>query len=188
MELPRNTLSNIRRVHAEKVTVLPAEPKVPTVYKTHWIRGDGNCMFSAIAKAMGGDVGHDQVRTAGITWIRDHPADFIVLLDHDIPEEVYWAELGQPATITDPSRPIMQALEKGYLNVMKNLGIYGDDTILKAVCEAYSLHLIILQRHDDTRASWMEVKCERSEPDTVIWLHLYDLHYENLLVESQMRP
>lgn len=186
--LPRNTLSKIRRMHVTKVTNMPDTPVVPAVYKTHWIRGDGNCMFSAIAKAMGGDIGHDQVRTAGINWIRDHPADFIVRIAHDIPEDIYWAELKSQATIADPSRPIMQALEKGYLNVMKNLSVYGDDPILNAVCEAYSLHIVILQELDDKRATWMQVQCSGTEPQSVIWLHLRDLHYENLLVEGQLRP
>ncbi|EKD04974.1 hypothetical protein A1Q2_00725 [Trichosporon asahii var. asahii CBS 8904] len=188
LDLPRNTLSNIRQKHVTRVKNVPASPVAPAVFKTHWTRGDGNCMFSAIAKAMGGHLSHDQVRTAGITWIRDHPADFITRIEHNIPQDVYWAELKQSATITDPSRPIMQALEKGYLNVMKNSGVYGDDLILKAVCEAYSLHLVILQELDDKRATWMEVRCDGSEPEAVIWLHLRDLHYENLLVQSQLRP
>ena len=188
LDLPRNTLSNIRQKHVTRVKNVPASPVAPAVFKTHWTRGDGNCMFSAIAKAMGGHLSHDQVRTAGVTWIRSHPADFITRIEHDIPQDVYWAELKQSAPITDPSRPIMQALEKGYLNVMKNSGVYGDDPILKAVCEAYSLHLVILQELDDKRATWMQVRCDGSEPEAVIWLHLRDLHYENLLVQSQLRP
>ena len=144
-------------------------------------------MFSAIAKAMGGDIGHAQVRQAGIIWIREHPGDFITQLTHDIPEDVYWQELGQPATITDPTRPIMQALETGYLQVMQQPGVYGDDTILKAVCEVYSLHLVILDQIAEDTAVWAQVKCEHSEPETVAWLHLYDLHYENLLIDSQLR-
>ncbi|EKD03186.1 hypothetical protein A1Q2_02512 [Trichosporon asahii var. asahii CBS 8904] len=157
---PVNTL-NLSVNLLSLVNSVPSQPSVPVLYKTNWIRPDGSCMFSAIAKAMGALTGPNVIRTAGIVWMREHSEQYQLLMEDDMSLDTY-------------------------LDRMSDLSTFGDHAILHALCQLYQLSVVIL-KVDNGESSWLQVSLEDGDPEFVIWLHLTGEHYENLLTERQVK-
>ncbi|ORY22910.1 hypothetical protein BCR39DRAFT_473602 [Naematelia encephala] len=123
-------------------------------------------MFAAFAKGFGdGQRGHDQVRAMAIMWMREHPQDFIPFV---------------PDSYKGQSQDF-----NCYLLRMSQLGEWGDNLTLQAMCKAYRTHVHVLKRGQKGDLVWMEIG-DRVKPQSVFWLYLDKYHYENLLDRSQI--
>ncbi|ORY30166.1 OTU-like cysteine protease-domain-containing protein [Naematelia encephala] len=147
---PINTLKDV------PVHLVHQLQSCPPTYHTNWIKGDGNCLFAAFAKALGRGT-HSEMRSTAVHWIGDNQVDFIDFVPggHD------------------------QALKK-YLEKMSQQGVWGDYLTLGALCEAYKVHVHVLKRGHKGDFTWMEVG-DKDKCKTEFWLYLNNHHYENLL-------
>lgn len=140
----------------------------PVSYKTRWTKGDGNCMFRAFARALGG-LSHQEVRAGGVRWMRTHPEDFV-------------------HSMVDRGGGQEHALEE-YLEKMSRDREWGDHHILQAMCVCYRAHVFVLKEGGQEGGQmWTEVG-DRDISECTFWLYLKDSHYENLVdIRQIQRP
>lgn len=135
---------------------------VPPLLHTQWIPGDGNCMFSAFANAIGTPgISHKTVRRAAIGWARQNK-DFV------------------EAFLTEEQGGIFQ-----YLRSMAEQGTWGDHIMLRVLCSAYDVKVVVIKRMEDGRLEWNYVG-EREEGDRYMPLWLAGEHYENMVTVAEM--
>jgi hypothetical protein len=166
LDTPKNTLSNIPRT---QVTQIQADHFIG--FHTNWTPPDGNCMFHAIARAMGmGPSGHVQLRKDSIKWIRDHKDKYMPFVLQDVHVHGH-----------------NQAFNN-YLSVMAQQGEWGDHPVLQALCDCKSLRMSILQKWTNGTFTWTHLGKPSNNVDRqkVFWLYLTDHHYENLLSIRQL--
>ncbi|RXK34714.1 hypothetical protein M231_08030 [Tremella mesenterica] len=133
------------------------DTNVPQLYHTRWTKSDGNCQFSAFARALQRDhVNQKQIRATVVQWIRDHSEDFIGYV---------------PGGTSEFNK---------YLGDISKNGTWGDNLTLQAACAAFKVCVLVLKEEDDGRTLWVEVG-SRGESEAVFWLYLYNSHYENLV-------
>jgi hypothetical protein len=133
----------------------------PVLYRTNHVAGDGNCMFTALANALGqAGVTHKAIRRNAILWARDN-LNFInnFLGDDD-----------------------MDAID--YLHNMAKLGVWGDNIMLEAACRAYGVHVWVLKATPSGALVWMQAGDDEQEGES-FGLYLSGRqgaeHYENLV-------
>ncbi|EIW65415.1 hypothetical protein TREMEDRAFT_66609 [Tremella mesenterica DSM 1558] len=109
---PYKTLSNLSP--HEVCPLSPVHPSVPTIYHTRWTAKDGNCMFTAFAKALNlSYITPWLVRTAAVTYIEQHSTEYV------------------------PFLPGGEAGVDKYLGDMSMLGTWGDNLTLQAMCSYF---------------------------------------------------
>lgn len=151
---PFNTLQGV------SVDTLQSLPSLPLSYRTKWTKPDGNCQFIAFAKALRGQVTHQDTRETAVQWISDHPWDFMEAI----------ASTGHADFVS-------------YCDRMSALGQWGDDITLSAMAKAYQVSAYVLKMTPQGMV-WLDKSV--SKPKACIWLHLQDAHYENLLAMRQV--
>ena len=131
----------------------------PVFYRTNWIKGDGNCMFAAIVKALGiPRLTHLGARRAAVAYARKFQDDFFPFLES-------------------------QSESMGaYLRRMGKAGTWGDDLMLKALSGAYNVKIRVYKRHNDGSHQWYEI----GEGEDSIGLYLASEHYENLVTADEL--
>lgn len=153
---PTNTLEGVSVHH---VTIVPT---VPPTFRTWWTQGDGNCQFSAFARAMGmGQSQASEVRSTTVQWMRDHPGDFVPF-------------------VSTMSTPFPE-----YLQAMSTQGEWGDNLTLTAMCQAYKAYVVVLKMMDNGDMMWTAWG-DSETAEVVHWLYLSGNHYENLLFRDQI--
>lgn len=153
---------------------LKSLPTAPTVYHALWTPKDGNCMFHAVAKGMGGHLSHKQVRLSTVNFMRQHPQDYVDFFHTpvDTPEDQQ-----QSAQLKSLSK---------YLSKMSRDSVYGDNIILQGMCHLYKLGLVVL-KHTESGAWFWTAVGNMTSARKCFWLYLEGEHYENLLVATQVK-
>ncbi|EJT47492.1 hypothetical protein A1Q1_03747 [Trichosporon asahii var. asahii CBS 2479] len=164
---PYNTLDN---VDVHQLTVLPT---VPSVYHSKWTPKDGNCMFHAVARGMGGHLTHTQVRLSTVNFMRRQPQDYVDFFPSSVDNSEH----------THSSQ--LQALSK-YLAVMARDSEYGENIILQGMCNLYKLGIVIL-KHTESGAWFWTTMGNMSSARKCFWLYLVGEHYENIFVATQVK-
>ena len=118
-------------------------------------------MFLAFARALGdGSRSHLEVRNAAVTWMRDNPLEFVTAMTDE-----EW-DMGE------------------YIEKMSQVGTWGDNYMLQALCAVYKVYVQVYKVEGVTR-SWNEAgDCDNH--DSAFFLFLKDSHYENMLVTCQV--
>lgn len=137
-----------------------------TYCHTRWVKGDGNCQFSAFARAVGNGVTHTSARNSAIQWIMSHPSDFAPFIER---------ERGQSQS---------QALAN-YLQKMSQSGQWGDNLTLEAMTRSHKAYVLVLKRSDTGHMAWSR-HGHRDSAVTLFWLYLANSHYEHLLHPTQL--
>ena len=136
----------------------------PALYRTRWVKGDGNCMFAAFANTLGDEkITHKTVRRVAVKWARTHQ-DFIAPF---IPDE-------------DGTVP-------AYLRKMSRLRTWGDHPILESLARAYNLAIAVLKKTERGPLEWFKAG-EWDEASKYVGLYLEGEHYENLLGIDDVYP
>lgn len=161
--LPANRLNRLRfRVPApNRLTKLPVRP---LHYATRWTRKDGNCLFRAFARAFG-DIDHHTARSRAVNHMRSNFARY----------EPFYSDDNHEVSYGDFSN---------YLNVMALDGEYGDQLVLQALSEYYSVTIRVLRRGDMDDYVWSETGTGIGE--RMIRLYYFDRHYENLIANDEV--
>ena len=111
-----------------------------------------------------------RTRRLAVWWMRTHPEDF----QDFVPER-----FGTGTNRLDR-----------YLDYMGTDKVYGDNLALQALCACYKAHVFVLKRGDsgagDMRWMWSE-HGQAQDSLSCFYLYLSDVHYENLIVDSQHR-
>ena len=121
------------------------------------VGGDGDCFFRAVSHQLYGDPEHHfEVRTAGITYLRDNPERFI-----ESNTENSWLV---------------------YLNNMSMSGTWADAIIIQAVADQLQLKLIIAETHEQFQEYSIVQPVLSTQQLTDIYLgHIDEHHYVSTL-------
>lgn len=141
------------------------DDSIPPAYHTSRTAKDGNCMFEAIAAALGSSYSPTRVRKDAVRWMADHSENFIQFI-----------EVGQTS---------QQSAYRNYLQRMKESGEWGDDLVLNALCQSYKLRISVLKKRRDGTLIWAHLGDNRHTK--CLWLYLSDNHYENLYCYDQLQ-
>ncbi|WWC65499.1 uncharacterized protein I303_108117 [Kwoniella dejecticola CBS 10117] len=164
------------RVHPFKpppYTQLERLNSKPVTYRTRWTDPDGNCMFKALAKAMGKDMeAHKELRLKAVDYIREHRQDFERFI-----------EVGRD----DPPGEDLAARTDRYLDKMAQNGTWGDHLTIQALCSAYKIGIAVLGKMADGNFTWMRTG-SAADGKGYIALSLVDEHYENLFSMQEVFP
>ncbi|WWC67416.1 uncharacterized protein I206_101324 [Kwoniella pini CBS 10737] len=143
----------------------------PVTYRTRWTDPDGNCLFKALAKAMGSpQVTHQDLRLKAVNYMRDHQEDY-----------ERFVEIGKD----DPPGEDLAARFNRYLDNMAKDGTWGDHLTIKALCSVLNIAIAVLGKMSDGTFSWMRTG---SDPKGYIALSLVSEHYENLFSMQEVFP
>ncbi|RXK39838.1 hypothetical protein M231_02895 [Tremella mesenterica] len=130
----------------------------PLLYRTQWVPGDGNCMFTAFSIALGRKgVTAKVARTEAVKYAREN-RDFF--------------------------SPFVADYKGGFAGWIKDMakqGIYGNHPILQALCKVYDVRLQVLKQ-THTGLEWMEV----GDGSISMELFLFNEHYENLVSGAEV--
>lgn len=145
---------------------LTAYPSVPPTFFTRWVRGDGNCMFAAFAKALGhlGPQDHLWARKLAVDYMRDNPSKFVPFV---------------PEVDTAGANSFSE-----YLVRMGTVGEWGDHLSLTALAMATRSYVLVLKKRDTWGHMWTIVG-DKGRSHHVFGLYLANGHYENLVVQGQ---
>lgn len=134
----------------------------PPLFHTHWIRGDGNCMFEAFAKAVfsgnGGKAG--EVRARAVQWVRENSEFTLPFIEEEN------GESGQ------------ESLDR-YCMDMSRQGVWGDNLMLEALCRSHNVAMGVLKQ-EYGRLMWSQHGVVNGHLNWVL-LFMEHEHYENLL-------
>lgn len=131
-------------------------------WSTRWIKGDGNCMFEAFARAHG-DMEASYARKKAVAWMLQNWEDL---------EPFHSAGDGQEHKSKDE-----------YVRAMATNGFWGDDLALNALCGAFRVVVKVLKQVQPGEYYWMDAgqgdgQCLR--------LFLSGNHYENLFASDEV--
>ncbi|RXK34629.1 hypothetical protein M231_08115 [Tremella mesenterica] len=130
----------------------------PPLYKTRWIVGDGDCMFSALSTALNQrGVTSKVARMRAVKYARERREFF---------------------------EPFVADYEGGFVGWLKDMGkqgVYGNHPILQALCQVYDVTVDVL-KETDTGMEWMTV----GEGSQRVKLFLSHEHYENLISGAEL--
>ena len=148
--------------NTNSVTRLPSNAVLEQRLRHYQLRpfdvgGDGDCFFRAVSHQLYGDPEHHfEVRTAGITYLRDNPERFI-----ESNTENSWLV---------------------YLNNMSMPGTWADGIIIQAVADQLQLKLIIAETHEQFQEYSIVQPVLSTQQLTDIYLgHIDELHYVSTL-------
>lgn len=132
----------------------------PAWYSTKWTPADGNCMFTAFGRAVGGhQLDSSITRAKAVKWMANHQSDLESFLAADIDTTI-------------------QSIDQ-YISHMSQRGTWGDALALHSLCMCYHVYVRILKRDDSDHLIWLSAG--DSSFEKVIYLYLSGKHYENLI-------
>ncbi|EIW67461.1 hypothetical protein TREMEDRAFT_64716 [Tremella mesenterica DSM 1558] len=169
MELEPENPSNVMMELLKKKGIPFAIPLVanlnririsPAWYSTKWTPADGNCMFTAFGRAVGGhQLDSSITRAKAVKWMANHQSDLESFLAADIDTTI-------------------QSIDQ-YISHMSQQGTWGDALALHSLCMCYHVYVRILKRDDSDHPIWLSAG--NSSFEKVIYLYLSGKYYENLI-------
>lgn len=148
MVRPRFDVPHVRNLTKHKAR--------PTFYSTKWTPTDGNCMFHAFAKALGG-MKHRAARKAAIDHIAYNHQQYAHYYDGDLDD---------------------------YLSEMAKPGTWGDQLALQALSTAFHVAIKVLERRDNGDYHWIVAGNNNNRRFVVLFYN--GTHYENLIAAEDV--
>lgn len=124
--------------------------------------GDGDCYFKSVSHQLfGSSANHLAVRLAGVSYLRDHPEDFIEFVDGQS-----WSD---------------------YLCYMSRKGTWCDAPIVQAVADAYHLRIHIIESAQNFADTTIVEQHHFRQQSTSIFIgHIDEYHYVSTVRDNNI--